>query len=73
MGKTQSYKVLQLENRDFRFCVELPIKAKRKGMNFSNHGSHERKRLKGFKKVSEFKDGFLILLELVKLFFIRKN
>jgi glycosyltransferase involved in cell wall biosynthesis len=73
MGKTKSYKMLQLKNHDFRFCVELPIKAKRESMNCMNQGSSERKRLMGFKKVSEFKDGFLILLELIKLFIIRKN
>tara|TARA_B100000795_G_scaffold263691_1_gene243188 strand:+ start:968 stop:1639 length:672 start_codon:yes stop_codon:yes gene_type:complete len=73
MGKTESYKKLELKNHDFRFCVELPIKAKRKNMNYINHGSSERKRFMGFKKVSEFKDGFLILLELIRLFVIRKN
>ena len=73
MGKTKSYKMLQLKNHDFRFCVELPMNAKRESMNCMNQGSSERKRLMGFKKVSEFKDGFLILLELIKLFIIRKN
>ena len=36
---------------------------------YTNIGSHERKRIKGFKKVNEFKDGFLILAELIRLFF----
>jgi|TARA_B110000008_G_scaffold260175_1_gene280633 glycosyltransferase involved in cell wall biosynthesis len=73
MGKTKSFQNLQLKNSDFRFCVELPIKAKRNGNKYINMGSHERKRLKGYKKVSEFKDGFLILIELLRLFLKRKN
>ena len=32
--------------------------------------SRERKRLHGFKKVNELKDGFLILIEVIKSFFI---
>ncbi len=73
LGKTNSFKSLNLKNFDFRFCVELPIKAKRNEMKITNVASHERKRLKGVKKVNEFKDGFLILIELLKLFIIRKN
>ena len=71
MGKTSSFKNLNLSNKDFRFCVELPIKIRRKNLKYDNHGSFERKRFKGKKKVNEFKDGFLILLELIKLFFKR--
>jgi hypothetical protein len=37
-------------------------------MNYSNMGSYERSRIAGSKKVNEFKDGFLILLFLVKSF-----
>ena len=73
MGRTSSFKNLNLKNHDFRFCVELPIKAKRANKNYTNIGSHERKRLKGLKKVNEFKDGFLILTELIRLFIRRSN
>ena len=69
LGKTASFKSLNLKYTDFRFCVELPIKAK-KLLKYINVGSDERKRLKG-KKVNEFKDGFLITLGLIKLFFGR--
>ena len=37
-------------------------------MKIENLGSFERKRLRGKKKVNEFKDGFLILIEMIKLF-----
>lgn len=71
MGRTSCFKNLKLKNQDFRFCVELPIKAKRTNKKYINIGSHERKRLRGFKKVNEFKDGFLISIELLKLFIFR--
>ena len=47
----------------------MPIKAKRKGMKFKDLESHERKRIAGVKKVSEFRDGFKILFYMVKSFF----
>lgn len=72
LGKTNSCKSLNLEQRDFTFCVELPIKAKRKGFSIASRESYERKRIGGKKKVNEFKDGFLILKYLVYLFF-KKN
>tara|TARA_Y100001970_G_scaffold182041_1_gene221539 strand:+ start:9948 stop:10619 length:672 start_codon:yes stop_codon:yes gene_type:complete len=73
MGKTSYFKNLNLKNHDFRFCVELPIKVKRSKSSYTNIGSHERKRFKGFKKVNEFKDGFLILVELIRLFINKKS
>ena len=72
MGKSQSFKSLNLKFFDFRFCVELPILAKRQSMKYINMGSFERKRLKGEKKVNEFIDGFLILIGMLNLFF-KKN
>ena len=69
LGRTTSFKDLNLTSNDFRFCVELPIKAKRNNMKYLNIGSHERKRYKGRKKLNEIKDGFLILTEMIKLYF----
>lgn len=69
MAKTKSFKALNLKYHDFRICVEIPIKASRKNMNYDSIPSYERSRLGGKKKVSPFKDGLLILLALVKLFF----
>ena len=69
LGKTVSFKKLDLKSNDFCFCVEMPIKASRFGMNIIDTPSYERKRIGGEKKVSEFKDGFKILLFMIKSFF----
>ena len=69
LGKTESFKKLNLKSKDFSLCVEMPIKAQRLGMNFIDIPSYERKRIAGIKKVSEFKDGFKILIYMIKSFF----
>ena len=69
LGKTESFKKLNLKSKDFCLCVEMPIKAKRLGMNFTDCPSYERKRIAGIKKVSEFKDGLKILFYMIKSFF----
>ena len=69
LGKTESAKKLNLVQKDFSFCIELPIKAKEHDMTMSSIGSFERKRLGGIKKVNAFKDGFLILKHMIYLFF----
>jgi|TARA_Y100000389_G_C17443904_1_gene510398 glycosyltransferase involved in cell wall biosynthesis len=69
IGKTSSGQSLNLERKDFTFCIELPVKAKQQKFKIDNINSYERKRLAGFKKVNEIKDGFLILKYLIILFF----
>jgi len=69
LGKTESFKRLSLKSKDFCLCVEMPIKAKKNKMNFIDMPSYERKRIAGKKKVNEFKDGFKILIYMVKIFF----
>jgi glycosyltransferase involved in cell wall biosynthesis len=69
MGETSKFKKLKLNKADFRICVEIPIKIKINNFKYQSIGSFERKRLGGVKKVNEFIDGFLILLELVKNYF----
>ena len=69
LGKTESFKKLDLKSNDFCLCVEMPIKAKRLGMNIIDTPSYERKRIAGEKKVSEFKDGLKILSYMIKSFF----
>ena len=72
LGKTNKYKELVLTSNDFSFCVELPIKAKFNKFNLSSMPSYERSRIAGVKKVNEFKDGFLILISILKLLIFRK-
>ena len=66
MGETTEFKKLKLCNSDFRICVEIPIKIKINNFKYQSIGSFERKRFGGVKKVNEFIDGFLILIELLK-------
>ena len=73
MGRTNSFKKLNIKSSDFRFCVELPIKMHLKHMRYLNIASKEKKRIAGFKKVNAIKDGFLILIEILRLFLFRKN
>ena len=68
LGKTESFKKLELKSKDFCLCVEMPIKAKHK-MSFIDVPSYERKRIAGKKKVNEFRDGLKILLYMIKSFF----
>ena len=68
LGKTNSIKKLSLINKDFRICVEIPIKAKKHNLKYKTLPSMERKRIGGKKKVSAIKDGFLILIAVIVLF-----
>ena len=72
MGKTLSYRALNVQSNDFRFCVELPIKMQSANMKYICLPSYEKKRIAGKKKVNAFKDGSLILIEMLKLFFYFK-
>ena len=69
LGKTKSANDLNLTQKDFSLCVEIPIKAARNNMKISSISSHERERIAGKKKVNAFKDGFFILIYMIKLFF----
>ena len=71
IGKTLSFKKLNLKSNDFRLCVEIPIKAKKMKLKYVCSPSYERSRVAGFKKVNAIKDGFLILVEMLSL--IGKN
>jgi glycosyltransferase involved in cell wall biosynthesis len=68
-GETKKFKKLKLINSDFRICVEIPIKVKLNNFKYKSIASFERKRLGGVKKVKEFRDGFLILSEIIKKYF----
>ena len=64
LGKTKLVK-------DFKFCIELPIKAHRFNYNYTSYPCYERKRIAGKKKVSPFLDGLRILFGMIFLFFKR--
>ena len=72
MGKTKAFQDLALYHNDFTFCVELPIKAKFKSFRMYDFPSYERPRISGKKKVNELKDGFLILISIIRLFIFKK-
>ena len=69
MGKTASFNDLELESKDFTICVEFPIKANRAGYNLGITPSYERSRIGGKKKVNALKDGLLILIKMISMFF----
>jgi len=69
IGKTNNAQKLNLISNDFGFCVELPIKAKKQNNKLISTPSFERKRIAGKKKVNAFKDGSMILIKMIKLFF----
>jgi len=71
IGKTEQANILDLKQKDFSFCVELPIKASMMKMKLDSINSYERKRIAGKKKVNAFVDGFLILKHMIKLFFTK--
>ena len=73
LGRTSSFKKLDLKNYDFRICVEIPIKAKILNMEYFCIPSYERERIGGKKKVNAIKDGLLILSEIVKYFYKSKK
>ena len=69
---TKKTRELNLKSEDFGFCVELPIKIKRKNFTYTDTPSHERNRHSGIKKVNAFIDGYKILFKMFKLFFNKK-
>ena len=71
IGKTKLVQKLNLQSGDFKFCIELPIKAKRKNLKCISIPCYERSRIGGKKKVNPILDGFKILIGMISLFFKR--
>ncbi len=69
LGKTIKAKKLKLNQKNFSFCVELPIKAARNNMSICSSSSFELKRIAGKKKVNELLDGLKILIYMIKIYF----
>ena len=68
---TKKFNKLNITSKDFRFCIELPYKVSKNKFNYKELASKEFKRKFGVKNVNEFKDGFLILTEVIKCFLKR--
>lgn len=68
LGRTDKVKNLNLQSKDFCFCVELPIKAHKNKLKLTSSPANERRRIAGKKKVNAFKDGLKILVSMFKLF-----
>ena len=64
----EKFNKLNLKNYDFKLCIELPAKVKQNNFSYSEIPIFERKRYGGKKKVNAIKDGFLILIEIIKNF-----
>ena len=67
----EKFNKLSLKNHDFKLCIELPAKVKQNNFSYSEIPIFERKRYGGKKKVNALKDGFLILIEIIKNIQIR--
>ena len=68
---TKKFNILNIISHDFRFCIEFPYKVANNKFKYTEIKSKEFKRKFGKKNVNELKDGFLILMELVKCFLKR--
>ncbi len=68
LGKTTSFKSLNLKCKDFCLCIEIPVNAKKMKASYKDLPSYERKRIAGKKKVNELKDGFKILIYMIRRF-----
>ena len=64
----EKFNSLKLENNDFKLCIELPVKVKKKNYTYTDLEMFERKRYDGKKKVNVIKDGLLISFEIIKGF-----
>ena len=69
LGKTSNAQNLNLQSKNFVFCVELPINASRNNHKITTSKSKERARIAGKKKVNAMLDGLSILSGMIRLFF----
>lgn len=72
LGEKKKFQNLNLKSFDFRLCVEIPIKIQKRGFSYSSIACIERSRFADKKKVNELKDGFFILMYMIREF-IKKN
>tara|TARA_B100000925_G_C21973684_1_gene459074 strand:+ start:636 stop:1025 length:390 start_codon:yes stop_codon:yes gene_type:complete len=67
MSKTEFYKNLNLQFKDFSICTEIPIKFKYLNYRILEIVTVERARTNGVSKVNAFTDGLKILFNTLKL------
>ena len=70
LGNKKKFNSLNIISDGFEFCVELPIKIKKKNLSYLSIPSIEEKRIYGKKNVNELLDGFKILFKMLTLYFI---
>ncbi len=68
----KDFRKLDFSSKDFRLCIELPFKVSKYINSYCEIPMIERKRYAGKKNVNVIKDGFLILLEIIKSVFIKR-
>ena len=66
----KKFNTLNLENDDFKFCIELPVRVKKNNFTYTDLEMFERKRYDGKKKVNVIKDGLLISFEIIRGFLL---
>jgi glycosyltransferase involved in cell wall biosynthesis len=66
---SKKYKNLNLKYNSFSLCFEVPIRMKNKNYKFLEIKSKERKRTSGVSKVNAFKDGLIMLKDVILLFY----
>jgi len=64
----KKFNSINFKSFDFRLCIELPVLVHKNNFSYSEISMFERKRYAGKKKVNVIKDGFLILIEILKSF-----
>jgi|TARA_B110001452_G_scaffold208016_1_gene178259 glycosyltransferase involved in cell wall biosynthesis len=64
----QKFNSINFNSSDFRLCIELPFQVKKNNFSYSELPIFERSRFAGKKKVNVIKDGFLILIEILRSF-----
>ena len=71
--EVKKFKKIKFKFKDFAFCIEFPIKAKRYNFTSSYIPTIEKKRYDGVPKVRSFVDGIKILNGMIKLFIINEK
>lgn len=67
--EVKKFKQMNFKFKDFSFCIEFPIKARRANISCSYIATIEKKRYDGVPKVRSFVDGAKILIGMIILFF----